>query len=201
MLFPSGVARLSIPADAVLRNMAAILAPFGNPLRVEGFTDNVPIATSMYPSNWELSAARAATVVRLFAEHGVGTDRLSIVGWGEARAIGDNATLEGRNRNRRVLVVVMGEEDASERPAQDVEQLQLGAPMTAAAVSPAPQADPGPRPTAAPDAVASAASAQALEQAPVRTLPIPSVTAVSTVRWTAAPSPRSDYVRADPVVQ
>ncbi|MEO5812632.1 MAG: flagellar motor protein MotD [Rhodanobacter sp.] len=201
VLFPSGVARLSIPADTVLRNMAAILAPFGNPLRVEGFTDNVPIATSMYPSNWELSAARAATVVRLFAEHGVSADRLSIVGWGEARAIGDNATIEGRNRNRRVLVVVMGEADSPERPAQDVDQLRLGAQMTAVRVPPAPHADAGPEPTATPDTVASAASAPALEQAPVRMLPVPGVTAVSTVRWTAAPAPGGDYLRADPLVR
>lgn len=123
VLFPSGVARLSGSADGVLSSMAGILAPFGNSLRVEGFTDDVPIATSMYPSNWELSAARAASVARLFAEHGVSPDRLGIVGWGEVRPIADNATAEGRNRNRRVLVVVMGGQEPTDRPAQDVRQL------------------------------------------------------------------------------
>jgi len=131
VLFPSGVARLSTPAVAVLSNMAGILAPFGNSLRVEGFTDNVPIATSMYPSNWELSAARAASVARLFAEHGIDPDRLGIVGWGEVRPVADNATVEGRNRNRRVLVVVMGGREPDARPRQDVRQLAL-APATSA---------------------------------------------------------------------
>ena len=132
VLFPSGVAQLSAPADTVLRNMAAILAPFGNALRVEGFTDDVPIATSIYPSNWELSAARAATVARLFAGHGVRPDRLGIVGWGEVRPIADNTTADGRNQNRRVLVVVMGEQAPAARPAQDLDRLATGLRMTAA---------------------------------------------------------------------
>ncbi|MEO8747219.1 MAG: flagellar motor protein MotD [Rhodanobacter sp.] len=126
VLFPSGVASLAPSAGGVLSSMAGILAPFGNSLRVEGFTDNVPIATSMYPSNWELSAARAASVARLFADHGVSPDRLGIVGWGEVRPIADNATVEGRNRNRRVLVVVMGGHEPTDRPRQDVGQLGMG---------------------------------------------------------------------------
>jgi chemotaxis protein MotB len=121
ILFPSGVAQLSAPANGVLRSLASILAPFGNPLRVEGFTDDVPIKTALYPSNWELSAARAASVARLFAERGVAPTRLGIVGWGEVKPIADNATAEGRNQNRRVLVVVMGQHDAASRPQSDVE--------------------------------------------------------------------------------
>ncbi|HVC16522.1 MAG TPA: flagellar motor protein MotD [Rhodanobacter sp.] len=111
ILFPSGVANLSTPANQVLLDLASTLAPFPNPLRVEGFTDNVPIDTPRYPSNWELSAARAATVARLFAGHGVKPDRLGIVGWGEVRPVADNATKEGRNHNRRVLVVVMNDQN------------------------------------------------------------------------------------------
>lgn len=121
ILFPSGVAQLSAPANEVLRTLASILAPFGNPLRVEGFTDNVPIATVTYPSNWELSAARAASVARLFAEHGVSPARLGIIGWGEVRPIADNASVEGRNHNRRVLVVVMSDRQAASRAHSDVE--------------------------------------------------------------------------------
>lgn len=121
ILFPSGVAQLSTPANDVLRNLASILAPFANPLRVEGFTDDVPIKTASYPSNWELSAARAASVARLFADHGVDPARLGIIGWGEVRPIADNATVEGRNHNRRVLVVVMSERPAGTRPQNDVE--------------------------------------------------------------------------------
>ncbi|MEY2261339.1 MULTISPECIES: flagellar motor protein MotD [Rhodanobacter] len=119
ILFPSGVAQLSDPANAVLRDLAAILARFANQLRVEGFTDDVPINTSLYPSNWELSAARAASVARLFATNGIAPDRLGIIGWGEVRPIADNATAEGRNQNRRVLVVVMGNGQAAQRGQSD----------------------------------------------------------------------------------
>ncbi|MEO6800624.1 MAG: flagellar motor protein MotD [Rhodanobacter sp.] len=123
ILFPSGVAQLSSSADAVLENLATILAPFPNPLRVEGFTDNVPISTPQYPSNWELSAARAASVARLFAMSGVAPDRLGIVGWGEVRPLVANATADGRNQNRRVLVVVMKGVDDSPRPQSDAGHL------------------------------------------------------------------------------
>ncbi|MDE2156652.1 MAG: flagellar motor protein MotD [Xanthomonadaceae bacterium] len=123
ILFPSGVARLSTSANQVLLDLASTLAPFPNPLRVEGFTDDVPIDTPQYPSNWELSAARAATVARLFAGHGVRPDRLGIVGWGEVRPIADNATAEGRNHNRRVLVVVMNDRDTPDGFRGDGERL------------------------------------------------------------------------------
>lgn len=119
ILFPSGVAQLSASATTVLHNLAAILAPFPNPLRVEGFTDNVPINTLQYPSNWELSAARAASVARLFAAQGVLPGRLGIIGWGEVRPVKDNATIEGRNQNRRVLVVVMNERATPSREQSD----------------------------------------------------------------------------------
>lgn len=114
ILFPSGVARLSTSASQVLHELGRTLAPFPNPLRVEGFTDDVPISTPLYPSNWELSAARAARVARLFADNGVRSTRLSIVGWGDVRPVANNATAEGRNHNRRVLVVVQNE--LPERP-------------------------------------------------------------------------------------
>ncbi len=119
ILFPSGVAQLSGPANAVLRDLATILARFPNPLRVEGFTDDVPINTPLYPSNWELSAARAASVARLFALSGVVADRLGIIGWGEVRPKADNATVEGRNQNRRVLVVVMSNRTTPNREQSD----------------------------------------------------------------------------------
>lgn len=109
ILFPSGVATLSPSANTVLTDLGQILAPFANPLRVEGYTDDVPIETSLYPSNWELSAARAASVARLFAQHGVDPERLGIVGWGQYRPAADNTSEDGRNRNRRVLVVVMSD--------------------------------------------------------------------------------------------
>ncbi|GAB2563710.1 flagellar motor protein MotD [Dyella jejuensis] len=115
ILFPSGVATLSPSANQVLSSLGTILAPFANPLRVEGYTDDMPIDTAVYPSNWELSAARAASVARLFAEHGVDPERLGIVGWGQYRPAADNASEDGRNRNRRVLVVVLSDKAGPRR--------------------------------------------------------------------------------------
>lgn len=75
-------------------------------MHVEGFTDNVPISTVLFPSNWELSTARAASIVRLLAMDGVDPSRLAAVGYGEFQPVADNATPEGRARNRRVVLVV-----------------------------------------------------------------------------------------------
>lgn len=138
ILFQSGVARLATPAEKVLDNLGQILAPFPNPLRVEGYTDNEPINTPQFPSNWELSAARAASVARLFAEHGVDPDRLGIMGWGEVRPIADNTTVEGRNRNRRVLVVVLSDRQGPSRFTSDADHLG----KVAEAVRPAASTEP-----------------------------------------------------------
>lgn len=136
ILFTSGAAQLSASASRVLVGVASILGPFPNALRVEGFTDNVPISTPIYPSNWELSAARAASVARLFAEHGVAPGRLGIVGWGDVRPIADNATNDGRNQNRRVLVVVEGDHAVSDRSRSTPDQLgQMPAPNPVAAAT------------------------------------------------------------------
>ncbi len=111
ILFPSGVATLSAPSIPILERVAGILSGFPNEMRIEGYTDNVPIATAVYPSNWELSAARAASVARLFADRKVDPTKMAIMGMGEFHPDGDNATLEGRNRNRRVKIVVLGDEN------------------------------------------------------------------------------------------
>lgn len=105
-LFASGSAELSEAALAVLTETAAFLQEFDNPVTVEGYTDNTPIQSAVFPSNWELSAARASRVVRFFEKHGVDRERLSAVGYGENHALETNATPEGRARNRRVVVVV-----------------------------------------------------------------------------------------------
>jgi chemotaxis protein MotB len=115
ILFPSGVATLSPSANDVLTSLGRILAPFANPLRVEGYTDDMPIDTAIYPSNWELSAARAASVARLFAQNGVDPERLGIVGWGQYRPSADNTNADGRNKNRRVLVVVLSDKAGPRR--------------------------------------------------------------------------------------
>lgn len=140
LLFPSGVAMLDAPAQGVLHNLAAVLANLPNQMRVEGFTDDVPIGTAQYPSNWELSAARAGSVARLFVASGIAPGRLGIVGWGETRSVADNATEAGRQRNRRVLVVVLGADSAPTREQGGVDDLRL---QPAATGSSAPVTLPG----------------------------------------------------------
>lgn len=107
ILFPSGIATLSPEAQKVLVQLALTLKPFPNPIRVEGHTDNRPIRSSSFPSNWELSAARAASVVHLFTSNGMDPRRLAVVGLGENRPAESNDTEQGRNMNRRVLLVIL----------------------------------------------------------------------------------------------
>ncbi len=111
ILFPSGSARLTPTALPMLKELANIVAPFPNPIHVEGFTDNIPIHTIAFLSNWELSASRAASVVHLFMQSGVAPGRMAAIGYGEFKASGDNATAEGRAKNRRVVLVIMPGED------------------------------------------------------------------------------------------
>ncbi len=107
ILFPSGVATLEPTAVNVMKQLAETLKPFPNPIRVEGHTDNRPISTRAFPSNWELSSARAASVVHLFTETGLQPARLAVIGLGEYRPAQDNSTAEGRNANRRVVLVIL----------------------------------------------------------------------------------------------
>ncbi|HEV7135686.1 MAG TPA: flagellar motor protein MotD [Steroidobacteraceae bacterium] len=107
ILYPSGSARLAPSAIGIIRRLAAVLARFPNPVRVEGFTDNVPIRTAQFYSNWELSAARAGSVVHVLSDRGVARDRLAVVGFGEQHPVASNASAQGRNANRRVTVVIL----------------------------------------------------------------------------------------------
>ena len=111
ILFASGVAVLSSQAISPLKKIAAVLSKAPNDINVEGYTDNVPISTVNFPSNWELSAARAASVVRLFTQTGISPTRLKAIGFAEYRPIADNATEYGRNKNRRVAIMVLNKPD------------------------------------------------------------------------------------------
>ncbi|MDT0618267.1 flagellar motor protein MotD [Salinisphaera sp. P385] len=106
ILFVSGSAEVEDRARPVLADLAAVLSGLPNPLRIEGHTDNVPIRTPRYASNWVLSAARAASVVELFAAEGLAPALMSVHGYGEYRPVADNTTAGGRNANRRVVVLV-----------------------------------------------------------------------------------------------
>ncbi|MBL4744308.1 MAG: flagellar motor protein MotD [Cycloclasticus sp.] len=106
MLFGSGNATLSEEALRVLWKVAKPIRKLNNAVQVEGFTDNIPISSFEYPSNWELSASRAASVVHLFTKYGINPNRLAAVGYGKEHPIEDNETPEGRERNRRVVIVI-----------------------------------------------------------------------------------------------
>ena len=107
ILFASGVAVPNPQAVDTVRRIATVLADEPNALRVEGYTDNMPIATAQFPSNWELSTARAASIVHVMSQAGISPSRLAVVGYGQYQPIADNATPEGRNANRRVLLVIL----------------------------------------------------------------------------------------------
>ena len=109
ILFDTGDAEPSLQAESIFSDVAKILKDFDNPVQVEGFTDNVPIRNVQFPSNWELSAARAAAVVKLLQRGEVNPDRLSAVGYGEHQPLADNATAEGRAINRRVALMIARE--------------------------------------------------------------------------------------------
>ena len=108
VLFDSGRSDLKPQGLALLDAFAERLKTMPNEIRVEGHTDNVPIATALYPSNWELSSARATTVGRYLAEHGgLRPARLIAAGYGEFRPVAPNDSRQGRARNRRVDLVIL----------------------------------------------------------------------------------------------
>ncbi|HJV54208.1 MAG TPA: flagellar motor protein MotD [Noviherbaspirillum sp.] len=107
VLFAPGDARLSGETGEVLRAVAVVLKDDDHAIQVEGHTDSVPIMNSAFPSNWELSSVRASSVVRLFAESGIAESRLTAIGRGQTQPVESNDTAEGRQRNRRVTIVIL----------------------------------------------------------------------------------------------
>jgi chemotaxis protein MotB len=108
LLFDSGQATLQPAGSPLLEEVAMLLnVDKSHPITVEGNTDNQPIATSQFPSNWELSTARATTVVRFLIAHGVNAGRLAAAGYAALHPVDSNATTAGRSRNRRVDIVLM----------------------------------------------------------------------------------------------
>ena len=116
ILFPSGSAQIEAAAVPILQRLAGILSERPYPIRIEGHTDNRPIKTVQFPSNWELSAARAARIVRLFEERGIAPTRMVVAGLGEYQPLAGNESVEGRNRNRRVALVILGAPPATSDP-------------------------------------------------------------------------------------
>jgi len=112
ILFTSANSEIEDEALPALKSLANVLKTLPNHIDVEGHTDNIPIKNEFFPSNWELSAARAASVVNLFSKYGVDPTRLSSIGYGQYRPIASNASTTGRLRNRRVKVVILADKNA-----------------------------------------------------------------------------------------
>lgn len=107
VLFLPGEALLNEDSMEALRAVARVIKGHNHEIQVEGHTDNIPIHTLNFPSNWELSTARASSVIRLFIDNGVGANRLTAIGYGENRPVASNETSEGRKRNRRVSIMIL----------------------------------------------------------------------------------------------
>ncbi|TAN70662.1 MAG: flagellar motor protein MotD [Methylobacter sp.] len=109
MLFLSGEAELSKAALSVLKKIAEVINPLPNMINIEGHTDNIPIENVKFRSNWDLSSARATSVVHELIKAGINPLRLSAIGYGEFHPIDDNKTEVGRFKNRRVVLVLMSQ--------------------------------------------------------------------------------------------
>ena len=106
-LFRTGEATLQPGMSDVLRQVAAVLSKEELPIEVEGHSDDIPIATAQFPSNWELSSARASSVVRMLIDNGVPAKRLAVVGLASNQPLVPNDSPENRARNRRVTITIM----------------------------------------------------------------------------------------------
>ncbi len=109
LLFLSGEAELSSKANPILKKIADLVRRMPNVINIEGHTDNMSIETLEFPSNWELSSARATAVVREFVKNGITPKRLSAIGYGEFHPVADNYSKKGRIKNRRVVLVLMSQ--------------------------------------------------------------------------------------------
>ncbi|MES2128431.1 MAG: flagellar motor protein MotD [Pseudomonadota bacterium] len=107
VLFDPGDATLQPESTTALRQLAQVLKADPHAVQVEGHTDTTPISNALFPSNWELSAVRASSVVRLFVDSGVPPERLTAVGFSSNVPVATNTTPEGRGRNRRVAVTIL----------------------------------------------------------------------------------------------
>ncbi|MBV1871819.1 MAG: flagellar motor protein MotD [Gammaproteobacteria bacterium] len=106
LLFASGAADLHPGAIPIIEDLAKIIKEYDNPVQVEGFTDNMPIHNIYFSSNWELSSSRAVAVLEVLITNGMDPESLAAVGYGEFQAVADNSTVEGRQQNRRVVLII-----------------------------------------------------------------------------------------------
>jgi chemotaxis protein MotB len=121
VLFREGSAQLEPRALEILDRVSDVIRDRPNHIRIEGHTDDRPINTPVYPSNWELSSARATEVVRYYIDqHAIAPDRISALGYGEYRPIRPNNSIENRAANRRVDIVVLTMELTLKEPTSQL---------------------------------------------------------------------------------
>lgn len=132
VLFAAGQAKLQGASVIAMRAIGDVLARSDFPITIEGHTDNIPISTPQFPSNWELSALRATSVLRIFNESGVDSSRLTAIGYGDTRPVETNTTPEGRSANRRVSIMI-----DSLRPEEPKELRESTEPGSATEAKPA----------------------------------------------------------------
>src|ERR1035441_907567 len=142
--FESGAAQMKSSSQAAFDRIANMLRQRDYRLRIEGHTDNAPIHTAQFPSNWELSTSRATEIVRLLiVRDGFSPDRLSAAGYAEYRPVATNLTAEGRGMNRRVDIIILGQAPPqapiaqAEPPAVPPPAKRAAPPSPAAALKPA----------------------------------------------------------------
>jgi chemotaxis protein MotB len=108
ILFPSGSAKLSPEGLVAIKEVTQLLSSLeGRKYQIEGHTDNVPIKTSSYPSNWELASARAMTVLKTMEEAGMPQDRISAASYGDTQPIAKNSSKDGKAQNRRIAIAIV----------------------------------------------------------------------------------------------
>ncbi|MBJ6724844.1 flagellar motor protein MotB [Geomesophilobacter sediminis] len=134
--FDSGSATIKPSAVTLLKDVIESLSEYSNDIRVEGHTDNIPISTSAFPSNWELSTARATNVLRYMMKEDFEPDHLSAAGYGEYRPIADNDSAEGRKKNRRVDIVLLSEQEERREPTA---MRPVSAPLGSGPITPEPK--------------------------------------------------------------
>lgn len=135
LLFISGSASATSAAKLVLEEIMLTIGPVNNFIRIRGYTDNQPISTEIYPSNWELSVARAASVLRVLEQLDINPARIAIEGYGQYAPFDDNSTEQGRRNNRKVVIALSKyawHPPAVTKSAQNANKSQTNAKLTGA---------------------------------------------------------------------
>ncbi len=125
LLFSPGSAELAAAATSIINEIAAVIKDNSRLIQVEGHTDNIAIHNATFFSNWELSAVRASSVVRMLSDTGISDSRLSALGFGSAQPISENETLLGRAKNRRVSIMILNETQNQADSSLEIKQKEI----------------------------------------------------------------------------